>query len=346
VNRSGIVLAGTVILDIVHMVDHWPDQESVAFIERTEYGAGGPPQNAAAGLKRMKAPFPVTLQGVVGDDAYADIFIGESKAQGLASTHLVRKPNSFTSNTQVMTTVSDGSRTFFHKPGVNASLTPDLLLPRDRNAKIFYLGSPGIARTMDEGGHWVAVMREAKRRGYLTALELVPVERKILAALVPPILPEVDICVINDHEAQAVTGDPVTDGPHLDWRAAEEACGRLLDMGVVQVAAVHHPDGAVALTRSGEWAHAPSVDVPRAEIVGTVGAGDAFYAGFLLAVHEGWPLSDCLALANAAAATSLHSATTSSSIRSWQDCLSYAEVTGLKPMGHGNERSRNQLERR
>jgi sugar/nucleoside kinase (ribokinase family) len=345
VNRSGIVLAGTVILDIIHMVDHWPEQESVAFIERTEYGAGGPPQNAAAGLKRLKAPFPVTLQGVVGDDAYADIFIGESKAQGLTSTHLVRKPNTFTSNTQVMTTITDGSRTFFHKPGVNASLTPDLLLPRDRNAKIFYLGSPGIARTMDEGGHWTTVMREAKHRGYLTALELVPVEAEILAALVPPILPEVDICVINDHEAQAVTGDPVTDGPRLDWRAAEEACGRLLDMGVVQVAAIHHPDGAVALSRSGEWAHAPAVNVPRKEIVSTVGAGDAFYSGFLLAVHEGWTLSDCLALANAAAATSLHSATTSSSIRSWQDCLSYAEVTGLKQMGHGIEPSRNQTER-
>ncbi len=345
-NRSGIVLAGTVILDIVHMVDHWPEQESVAFIERTEYGAGGPPQNAAAGLKKLKAPFPVTLQGVVGDDAYADIFIGESKAQGLNSAQLVRKPNSFTSNTQVMTTIADGKRTFFHKPGVNASLTPDLLLPRDRNAKIFYLGSPGISRTMDESGHWKSVMREAKRRGYLTALELVPVEAQILADLVPPILPEVDICVINDHEARAVTGDAVTDGPYLDWRAAEDACGRLLDMGVVQVAAIHHPDGAVALTRSGEWAHAPSVDVPREEIVGTVGAGDAFYAGFLLGVHEGWPLPDCLALANAAAATSLHSATTSSSIRPWQECLAYADSTGLKDMRYSNGRSRKQSERR
>ncbi len=67
--RNGIVLAGTVILDIVHMVDHWPEQESVAFIERTEYGAGGPPQNAAAALKKLKAPFPVSLQGVIGDDA-------------------------------------------------------------------------------------------------------------------------------------------------------------------------------------------------------------------------------------------------------------------------------------
>lgn len=328
--RSGIVLAGTVILDIVHMVDHWPEEESVAFIERTEYGAGGPPQNAAAGLKKLKAPFPVTLQGVVGDDAYADIFVGESKAYGLAPAHLKRLPNSLTSNTQVMTTIANGRRTFFHKPGVNASLTPDLLLPRDGNAKIFYLGSPGIARAMDEQNHWAGVMHEARRRGFVTALELVPLEAPILAELVPPILPHTDICVVNDHEAASVTDVKVTEGGGLDWQAAEEACARLLDMGVMQVAAIHHPDGAVALSRSGEWAHAPAVNVPEGEIVGTVGAGDAFYAGFLLGVHEGWPLDQCLALANAAAATSLHSATTSASIRPWRECLAYADEKGLK----------------
>jgi sugar/nucleoside kinase (ribokinase family) len=331
VTRSGIVLSGTVILDIVHMVDHWPEQESVAFIERTEYGAGGPPQNAAASLKKLKAPFPVSLQGAVGDDAYADIFVGESKAYGFSATHLVRKVNSFTSNTQVMTTIENGRRTFFHKPGVNAILAPDMLLPRDANARIFYLGSPGIAKIMDEGNHWAGVMHEAKQRGYVTALELVPLEAPLLAALVPPILPHVDIFVVNDHEAASVTGTELTDGDRFDWHAAEDACETLLDMGIVQVAAIHHPDGAVALSRSGEWAHAPAVNVPREEIVGTVGAGDAFYAGFLLGVHEGWALPHCLALANAAAATSLHSAITSSSILPWQDCLAYAESRGLKP---------------
>lgn len=328
--RSGIVLSGAVILDIVHMVDHWPEQESVAFIERTEYGAGGPPQNAAAGLKRLKAPFPVSLQGAIGDDAYADIFVGESKALGLSPANLVRMPNTFTSNTQVMTTITNGRRTFFHKPGVNADLTPDMLLPRDAAAKIFYLGSPGIAKTMDEGSHWAGVMHQARQSGFVTALELVPLEASILARLVPPILPVVDILVVNDHEAASVTGEPTTDGDRLDWHAAQRACARLLDMGIVQVAAIHHPDGAVALSRSGERAFAPAVDVPPEEIVGTVGAGDAFYAGFLLGVHEGWPLSHCLALANAAAATSLRSATTSASILPWQDCLDYAEARGLK----------------
>ena len=93
---------------------------------------------------------------------------------------------------------------------------------------------------------------------------------------------------------------------------------------------IHHPEGAIALRKSGERAFAPSVNVPRDEIIGTVGAGDAFYAGMLFGIHENWTLEKSLALANAAAATSLQSATTSSSIRPWTECLAYATTKGLR----------------
>jgi sugar/nucleoside kinase (ribokinase family) len=98
---------------------------------------------------------------------------------------------------------------------------------------------------------------------------------------------------------------------------------------VYDLVSIHHPEGAVALRKSGEHAFAPSVKVPKDEIIGTVGAGDAFYAGMLFGIHENWPLDQCLALGNAAAATSLHSATTSSSIRPWTECLHYAAAKGL-----------------
>lgn len=331
--RRGIVLAGTVILDIVHMVSHWPAQESVALVDRVEYGAGGPPHNAAAALKKLQAPFPVTLQGVLGDDAYADIFAAQARGYGLDDSHLTRRPGTVTSNTQVMTTIGTGRRTFFHHPGVNALLTPDLLRPADGTAKIYYLGSPGVARLLDDGGHWPRLMAEAKAAGFITALELVPLDAAILARLVPPILPHTDICVVNDHEAASITGLPTTNDDTFDWSAAEAACARLLAMGVGQLACIHHAQGAVALARGGRPVRAAAVHVPAAEIVGTVGAGDAFYAGMLLGLHEDWPLEKCLALANASAATSLQSATTSASILPWQQCLDFATAHGLRAQG-------------
>ena len=38
--RRGIVLAGIVVLDVVHIIDHWPAEETLAFIDRTEFAAG------------------------------------------------------------------------------------------------------------------------------------------------------------------------------------------------------------------------------------------------------------------------------------------------------------------
>lgn len=331
-SRKGIVLSGSVILDVVNTVDHWPAEETVSFIQRTDYGAGGPPHNAAAGLVKLGAPFPVKLLGATGDDAYGTILRRSAAGLGLETSGLATRPGVETSYTHVMQSAANGRRTFFHQVGVNAHLATDDLLPPDDSALMFYAGSPGVMRAMDEGDGWPELFRRARERGFKTCLELVPVDRRIINRLVPPCLPHCDIVVINDHEAEAVTGIAVTKGAALDIRAAAAACQSLLSMGVGALAAIHHPDGAAAATRDGETAVRGAVRVPEEDIVGTVGAGDAFYAGMLFGIHEGWPLERCLDLGNAAAATSLQAATTSASIRPWAECLAYAGRHGIRPV--------------
>jgi sugar/nucleoside kinase (ribokinase family) len=329
-SRRGIVLAGTVILDIVHIVDHWPQEESVALVSRTEYGAGGPPHNAAAGLVKLGAPFPVSLLGAVGDDHYSSVFVQQAAAYGLDPSQLAHVDGAVTSHTQVMSCEDTGRRTFFHQVGVNALLTPDVLMPRDATGKIFYVGSPGIAKAMDEGDGWRKLLTAAREQGYVTALEMVPIVRELQQAHVVPCLPLVDVLVINEGEAEDITGIRMTTGRAFSWRGAEEACRALLGMGVRKLVAIHHPDGAVAVTADGEIAKTGSVKVPREDIVGSVGAGDAFYAGVLFGLHEDWTLQACLELGSATAATSLASATTSAAIRPYTECLAYAKACGVR----------------
>lgn len=330
--RSGIVLAGTVVLDIVHMIERWPDEEQIAFIRETIEAPGGPPHNAAAGLVKLGAPFPVTLQCLVGDDVAGDTFIRLARAHGLDTSRVIRVSGETTDVTHVMSSLVTGKRTFFFRPGANGTMTADQMLPPDDSGKIFYLGSPGISSSMDASDGWCAVFRAARARGYMTAMELCPVPRDLQCAQTRPCLPLLDYFIINDTEAEAVSGHSVTAGGRFDTASAERACRALLDLGVDDLVCIHHPDGAVALRANGERAVAASVAVPQSEIAGTVGAGDAFYAGMLFGLHEEWPLADCLALANAAAATSLHSATTSAAIRPWQACLDYAAAKGLRSL--------------
>lgn len=331
-SRSGIILGGIVVLDIVHIIDHWPAEETLAYIDRTEAAAGGPPHNAAAALKKLGATFPITLLAAAGDDDYGPTMLASARGYGLETSQVTIVPGAVTSHTHVMSCADTGRRTFFAQLGVNNQLTVDHLMPRDDGAKLYYLGSPGVARGLDQSDGWRTLLAAARARGMTTCLELCPAPAGTLARLVPPCLPLTDCFVVNDYEAHSVTGIATAKGNRLDWRAAEAACRRLLDMGVGSLAAVHHPDGTVAVTGHGDVEHRPSVNVPQSEIAGSTGAGDAFYAGVLLGLHEGWPLRQCLDLGNAAAATSLHSPTTSASIRPWRECLAYAGKNGLKPL--------------
>jgi sugar/nucleoside kinase (ribokinase family) len=327
--RSGIVLAGTV-LDVVHMIDGWPEEEQIAFIRQTIEAPGGPPHNAAAGLVKLGAPFSVRMFCVVGEDAEGTAFCAKASALGLETSGVRCLPNQKTDVTHVMTSIKTGRRTFFFRPGANGHMALDHVLPPDDAGKIYYLGSPGISTSMDASDGWRKALLAARARGYETAMELCPIPAELQRRQTLPCLPLLDYFVINDSEAEILSGLPVADAGQFNPAKAMAAAQLLLDKGVGQLVAIHHPQGAVALRKSGEAAFAPSVAVPQHEVVGTVGAGDAFYAGMLFGLHEQWPLAKCLALANASAATSLHSATTSSSIRPWQDCLAYAASCGLR----------------
>jgi sugar/nucleoside kinase (ribokinase family) len=72
------------------------------------------------------------------------------------------------------------------------------------------------------------------------------------------------------------------------------------------------------------------VNVPQNFVVGTAGAGDAFSAGFLLGLHEGWNVQRCLELAVCVAAASLRDATCSAAIEPWRTCLELGAKMGFQ----------------
>ena len=67
----------------------------------------------------------------------------------------------------------------------------------------------------------------------------------------------------------------------------------------------HGADGASGLTTADGWVDIPAVPVP--EIVDTNGAGDAFFAGFVVAAHRGLNLAGAMDAGAEAAAAALQS---------------------------------------
>jgi sugar/nucleoside kinase (ribokinase family) len=333
--RTGIVSGGSWSVDKNKLINAWPDEEGSAFIIADEMQCGGSGANAAVDLRKLGVPFPVDAIGLVGEDADGRFLIGLCDTFGIGREQLRTSPELPTSHTFVMTARPTGKRTFFHEQGAHALLAPDHFDFGRTNAAILHLGLPGECDTLDapwggEASGWVAVLKKARSAGLRTNMEFAPVANGTLAPLARPCLAHLDYLIINDAEAGEVAGTTTVTRGVTDFAACEAAALAIRDGSAIELVVVHFPFGAIAVVRDGTITRKPSVRVPRDAIGGSVGAGDAFAAGMLFGIHEGWPLEQSLTLANASAAASLRSLTTTGSVENWRACLALADRWGWR----------------
>ena len=142
---------------------------------------------------------------------------------------------------------------------------------------------------------WVAVLRKARAAGLMANLELMTTAAARLAELGRPCLPHLDTLIVNDFEIGALAGRSTRlDGGGTDVSAVKRAIDDMLALGPLRWVVAHFPEGALAGGRDGLRHALGSVALPASAIAGVNGAGDAFAAGMLYALHEGWPIADGL----------------------------------------------------
>jgi sugar/nucleoside kinase (ribokinase family) len=333
--RSGLLAAGNWLIDRVKLIDAWPPQDSIAYIQTESASNGGGPFNVLTDLARLRAPFPLAGVGVVGDDADGRWIRAECQAHGIDTTQLHTTAAAATSYTDVMTVASTGRRTFFHQRGANALLAPAHFDFATSTAKHFHLAYLLLLDRLDEADgagrpRALEVMRRARAAGLRTSLDCVSENSHRFRTVVAPVLPEVDILFANDFEVERLTGIHVERDGGCDRHAIAAAGRQLLAAGVREWVVIHLPCGAQACNVRGEALWQPSVAVPAGEIRGTAGAGDAFAAGVLFGLHEDWPMAQALELGVCAAASSLYHPTCSESVRPAAECLERGRQLGFR----------------
>ena len=113
--------------------------------------------------------------------------------------------------------------------------------------------------------------------------------------------------------------------------ALRHAAGALLQQGVRELVVIHFPEGALARNRRGEDIWQPALQLPARYITGTAGAGDAFCAGVLWGLHEGWELPRALLTGVCIAAASLSEPTCTAGVKSLSTSLALAKQFGFQP---------------
>jgi len=336
--RCGVLSGGNWIIDHVKVIDRFPAQDTLVNMLGQSLGTGGSPYNVLLDLAKLGASFPLEGIGLLGDDEDGQTILADCAAHVIDATRMQVTPEAGTSFTDVMTVQSTGRRTFFHFRGANALLDESHFRLESSRARLFHLGYLLLLDKLDivdEDGRTGAsrLLEKARQRGFLTSVDVVSEHSDRFVAVVRPVLPHVDILILNEFEAGASTGMTLLDGDAVDPDLALEAAGCLLDYGVHQWVIIHYPAGAVARHRDGRTARQGRVEVSSEEIRSTVGAGDAFASGLLFGLHEGWDMPRCLRLAACTAASNLYGATCTDSVRSVDACLALGEKLGYRATG-------------
>jgi sugar/nucleoside kinase (ribokinase family) len=281
-----VLCAGIVVADVMaKAIDEVPAWDHLGTFDHIEHHIGGCAVNTAVDLAHLGAW--VKVCACVGNDGAGMFIRRRLEDEGVPASGLVEAEGVATSYTFVMIG-SDGRRRYLHHVGANARFqendVPDALLA---DARMLHVGGAFLMPGMD-GAPTARLLERAKNLGLTTSMDTAFNPRVDAAALVKPCLPWLDIFIPSVEEASAITGATEPEAM-LDWFSGH-------DIGVLGIKLGAR--GAV-LRSGGETRYYPVFPV---DVVDGSGAGDAFYAGFLHGVCQGWAVDMCAQFANATAA--------------------------------------------
>ncbi len=284
-----VLCAGILVADLfVPLLPRLPAAGELLKVDDMLLDTGGCAANTATDLARLGVR--VAVAGKVGADFFGEFIRKDLSLKGLADVSGIRmEPRSATSQTVILP-VRGEDRRYVHSLGANAWFSlEDIDLDAVARAKVLYVGGYLILPRLDPASlAWL--LRFARERGARTVLDVAGVDPKGAREALAEVLPHTDFFVPNEDEARLITAemDPA--------RQAE----RLRSMGAGTVIVTQGEKGATVAPPDGSLLH---VDAYLVDFVDASGSGDAFDAGLIVGLLEGWDIRKTLTFASAIGAS-------------------------------------------
>ena len=313
--RTGIAVAGSVIVDKINEISAYPQAGELTQIRSIQYAAGGCVPNVAIDLKKIVPEMDISAIGKIGDDEEGK-FVSELMTKAGVSVEGLRiMAGEKTSFTEVMS-IPGGQRTFFVYSGASGDFGISDMDFDKISAKILHLGYFLLLQKIDDGDG-LQVLQKALESGMETSIDLVS-ENSDRYSQVLPCLPYTDYLIINELEAGRLADMEPTD------ENLEKIARKLMELGVRKKVIIHKPECAVCLSRD-RYTWMGSYILPDGYIQGTTGAGDAFCAGSLIGIYNGWEDDKILEFASSCAVMALGSADATSGMKTSQEILDFCK---------------------
>ncbi|NJP33778.1 ribokinase [Micromonospora thermarum] len=271
--QTRVVVVGSANMDLVATAPALPRPGETLLGTDFLMVPGGKGANQAVAAVRAGAS--CAFLGAIGSDSFGVTLRARITAAGVDTSHL--RVAYGTSGVALVMVNAEGENAILVSPGANATLTaltePELTAVREADVLVAQLEIP--VETVTEAA---LAARAAGTRVVLNAAPARPVPPELLAAT--------DLLVVNESEAQALTGRG-REEPHALLDLAPRA---VLTLGA---------SGAWYGDRDGTAVHVPAV---RVEVVDSTAAGDAFTAALAVGWGEGRDIVDAVRWAAAAGA--------------------------------------------
>jgi sugar/nucleoside kinase (ribokinase family) len=353
-NSFDVIVSGVLCLDMLPLMEHLPLASLASPGKLSEVGplvisTGGAVSNTGLALHRLG--INVGLMASVGDDLIGRATVDFLNSRDPVLTKLVTVEKDRSSSYTLVLSPERVDRLFLHCTGVNSTFTAQSVDYESLSqAKIFHLGYPPTLPRLYEhnGAELVELMRRAKETGVITSMDMTLPDangasgRANWGIILEKVLPYTDIFIPSLEEAMYMLrrsdyerwdGQP---HQHISKQYVARVTSQLIEMGVAVAGVKLGPLGIFIqtadqqrlqpLTQIGidldRWSNAsvyhPAYEV---EVAGTVGAGDAAYAGFLASMIRGGTPDDAARWACAVGASNVEQADSTSGVQSWDDTL-------------------------
>jgi sugar/nucleoside kinase (ribokinase family) len=310
-NQKPVVLClGILVADVIgRPIDDYPVQGALQLVESITPHIGGCAANTGIGLQTLG--IATAVAGKVGRDGFGTFIKGELEKCGVQTAGVVEDATAPTSATMVMVR-SDAERTFLHCTGANASYSksdfdPELL----DGIRLLHIAGHGLMPRFD-GADCVAVLKMARERGIEICLDTAGAPDARWNENLRQTLPYLDYFVPSWHEVRHFVREEHRDDP-------QRVAAHFLEAGVKVVALKMGERGSLVTDGKQSISVAPF----RVEAVDATGAGDAFAAGFLRGILNGFDLEKCARLGNAVGALCVTEVGTIAGYRSLEATLAF-----------------------
>jgi 2-dehydro-3-deoxygluconokinase len=296
---TGLVTVGET-LAVIRATDIGP----LRFTSALRLGLAGAESNVAIGVRRLG--HPAAWIGRVGADELGTMITERLRAEDINTEGIVTDQTARTALMLKERRTAEQIRVHYYREGSAGSRLSPPDIPENLIKHASHLHITGITMALSESAREAVrhAVRLARHHGltvsldvnYRTALSTQEQARERLT----PLLATIDVLFAGEGELSLLTAEP----------AEQEAVHAVHATGVAEVVIKRGSRGATVHTQEtvhteetvhtkGNIIHAPAVPVTA---VDTVGAGDAFAAGYLAALLDNAPVPERLRLATLAGA--------------------------------------------